>query len=104
MAAEVSIDNQQDDELTADGADHLGEDRRKLLHREHATQSGGGAYDNQNTSNGRAGVSNSVHELFPGEFLIDELSGEEAVDDCHGSGFGGREDAAVNAAQNDDGH
>ena len=64
-----------------------------------------GAGGDEHDGGGGAGrVDEDLLEVLELYGLVHEYADDETVDHGHGRGFGGGEDAAVDAAQNDDGH
>ena len=57
-----------------------------------------GRQQDQNTGQ-KCGEAKRFEQLFQGKFAVDEQTNEEGVEDRNASRFGGREDAAIDAAQ-----
>ena len=102
---EDHVDDQQEDVLVAGDLQQQSLGRlRNAEHRAHIGEQGGRADDQHDAAGGLAGVDQNIDHILHLDLTIDEDADHQTVYHGDGSRLGGGENAAVDAADDDDGH
>ena len=102
---EDHVDDQQEDVLVAGDLQQQSLGRlRNAEHRAHIGEQGGRADDQHDAAGGLAGVDQDIDHILHLDLTIDEDADHQTVYHGDGSRLGGGENAAVDAADDDDGH
>lgn len=99
------VEHRQDDILVRGQAEHrISEQLRDMAARQHKAERLHAAKDQHNNAGTNSRINQNLRNVLPFEGLVDPLAADQAIyaGDC--AGFGRREDAGINTAEDDNRH